>query len=202
MAEWRLFGDTVPECTTPEWYAEREAAPHLEQEGQRERLLMTAALMRIEGLDHEGICDLGAGDGGLLSLLAEGTTTIHWGYDLQPSNVEAAKNRGVIVELASFLADTGVLSSRIDLAHTVVASEVLEHLIDPHCLLRELHAEREIQWLVASSPYTETAEHHYEHHVWAWDMEGYRAMIEAAGWHVVRHETAWISQIVVAKRSA
>src|SRR4051812_29850682 len=96
--EARLFPEgQPPEWTTPEWYAGREAAPHLEQEGHRERLLLTATF--IEQAINEGatdIVDLGAGDGGLLSLFRN-DLRVDWlhGYDLQQTNVDAAAVRGV-----------------------------------------------------------------------------------------------------------
>jgi hypothetical protein len=45
VGEWRLFDEgTVPEYTQPEWYVGREHAPHLEQGGHRERLMVAATL--------------------------------------------------------------------------------------------------------------------------------------------------------------
>lgn len=41
---------------------------------------------------------------------------------------------------------------------------------------------------VASSPWNETEGPGYEGHLWAWDVEGYRAMIEAPGFVIA--ETA------------
>lgn len=198
MSEWKLFGDTIPDYTTPAWYAERDAAPHLEQEGHRQRLLETAASVweafPMVGTDHVTVVDLGAGDGGLLSLLDHPQVTC-WGYDLQPTNVKAAADRGVDVTLADFDCDP------IRWADIVVISEVLEHLIDPHAMVRRIH-DSAASFLVATSPYTETDESHYGFHTWAWDQAGYRSMIEGAGWRVLETRTAWISQIVLAERAA
>lgn len=201
MAEWKLYGDEIPDCATPEWYAERDHAPHLEQEGHRQRLLLTAELvedavqrMRV-GPPPDGICDLGAGDGGLLQAIRErGVRVPAWGYDLQPTNVKAAIDRGVSVELADFDVDP------IRFANIVVASEVIEHLPDPHAFVRWVAASQ-ARYFIATSPYTETPSGHYDFHLWAWDLVGYRKLFEDAGWVVLRQETAWISQCLLLGRA-
>jgi methyltransferase family protein len=197
VGEWRLYGDEIPECATAEWYRERDAAPHLEQEGHRERLLLTAEMVedavRRPGIVSD-ICDLGAGDGGLLQAVRErGIRLPAWGYDLQPTNVKAAIDRGVNVQLADFDIDP------VRWADVVVASEVIEHLPDPHAFIRWVAASP-ARFFVATSPYTETPGNAYEHHLWAWDLVGYRQLLEQAGWVVLRQETAWISQILLCGR--
>lgn len=191
MAEWRLFAEgTVPDCATADWYADREAAPHLEQDGHRERLALTES-MCLQAIDAgaRSVCDLGAGDGGLLSVLPSSVSAV--GFDLQPANVTAAQQRGVTVVLQD------ITAIQLPTADLYVATEVLEHLLDPHRLVAELPG----RFLVASSPYTETAESHYEHHLWAWDLDGYRQMLENAGWRVLRQETAWICQVLLCERT-
>lgn len=202
--EARLFEEgTVPAWTTPEWYAERDAAPHLEQEGHRERLLLashmaTNARLAVEDCDDARVqyLDLGAGDGGLLSILpwAKGFAL---GFDLQQSNVEAAKVRGVDVRLFDVVADDW--SEYVAPETVLIACELLEHLIDPHGFVAKCFASG-AKYAVFSSPYTETAEAHYDFHTWAWDLEGYRALVEGAGYRVIRQETAWICQAVLAVR--
>jgi 2-polyprenyl-3-methyl-5-hydroxy-6-metoxy-1,4-benzoquinol methylase len=134
------------------------------------------------------VVDLGAGDGGLLSILPE--TVNRWGYDLQRSNVEAAKARGVDVRYADVLRDP------IDWAEVAVATEMVEHLVDPVGFLQ-------LVWghcgaVVLSSPRTETPEQHYEHHLWAWDGHGYREMVRRAGWVVERHDDVGMFQVLTA----
>lgn len=191
----RLFADgTIPECATVDWYAQRDAAPHLEQDGHRQRLLLTAEM--VHDTVQRGartVSDFGAGDGGLIQALRErGCDAQAWGYDLQPTNVAAAAVRGVPVEYGDFLTDP------VRAGDTVVVAEVLEHLIDPHAAVRHL-ADTGARWLVASSPYTETVEAHYEYHLWVFDLNGYRALLEDNGWRVLRQETAWISQVLLAE---
>lgn len=191
MSEWRLFEEgTIPECTTAEWYEGREHAPHLEQELHRPRLLKSASLVAqaVASFGFRTVVDLGAGDGGLLSLLGPAVTG--WGYDLAPANVEAAKRRGVDVRLADVLADP------IQWGALAVATEMLEHLIDPHGFAKTIF--ENARALVASSPWNETPDSHYEFHTWAWDRDGYRALLEQAGWRVVSHEPVSMFQVVLA----
>jgi hypothetical protein len=191
VSEWRLFPEgATPDCSTADWYADRDVAPHLEQDGHRDRLALTEAMCR-QAIDAgaRSVCDLGAGDGGLLSVLPPSVSAV--GFDLQPANVTAAQQRGVTVVLQD------ITATRLPTADLYVATEVLEHLIDPHRLVAEIPG----RWLVASSPYTETDEAHYEHHLWAWDLEGYPAFLEAAGWRVLRQETAWICQVLLCEKA-
>jgi len=160
----------------------------LEQEGHRERLHLSADMARDAARrGATSVCDLGAGDGGLLTLIPDVT---RWGYDLQQTNVDAAVRRGVDVSLRDVVADG------FELADCVVATEFLEHVVNPHALVRKI-ADSGAKFLVASSPYMETAESHYAFHLWAWDLAGYRAMMEDNGWRVLRQETSWICQVLL-----
>jgi trans-aconitate methyltransferase len=153
---------------------------------------VSSAVLNYGGKD---IVDLGAGDGGLIRLLQEDSIRVPmWGYDLQPTNKAGAAERGVDVEIMDFTRDT------ITWADVVVMAEVLEHLQEPHAMLRRVLETSSARYLIASSPYTETREDHYIYHLWAWDQLGYESMIEAAGWRVISTDTAWISQIVLADR--
>jgi hypothetical protein len=185
VSEHQLYDDaTVPDFTTPEWYAERESAPHLDQPLHQGRLKI-AARYAIESGCRTAV-DLGAGDGGLLSLIAPEFDRV-WGYDLQPSNVEAAKARGVDVRY-------GDITEAIEWAGLAICTETLEHLLDPHGLL---HRARDYcEQLVASSPYTETPESHYGFHTFCWDVDGYVDMIERAGWRVVEMSVTDIFQVI------
>lgn len=188
--EWQLFEPgTVPVHTTPEWYAERETAPHVDQALHRPRLELAAAM--INGLDATTVVDLGAGDGGLLTLLEAKHDA--WGYDLQQSNVDVAiHERRVDVELANVLEDD------IEWADVAVATEMIEHLLDPHAFVRMV-GER-CRYVVASSPWTETDQDHYGYHCWAWDHAGYRSLFEDAGWRVQLHDTTGMFQVLLAVR--
>lgn len=195
MTEWRLFPeDTIPEFTKPEWYRERDHAAHLEQEGgHRERLLASASFVAQAAftIKRNTVVDLGCGDGGLLSLL--GRAMMAWGYDLMPENVEAAKDRGVDVRYGD------VVEGDIEWGAISVATEMLEHLVDPHGFLNRV-AERS-QALICSSPWDEAPGLAYEYHAWAWDLDGYRELVEKAGFKVIRQRRAHRFQVILALKS-
>lgn len=189
--EWRLFPEgTVPEYTTAEWYQGREHAPHLEQELHRARLLASSGLVALTAMAHgcRTVVDLGAGDGGLLSLL--GPVMTGWGYDLSPANLAAAKERGVDVRYGDVVADP------VEWADIAVCTEMLEHLIDPHGFVRTIAGN--VKALVCSSPWQERPGTAYEFHTWAWDHEGYRALVEQAGFVVQRQKTVGPFQVILA----
>lgn len=207
MTEWQLFEPgTVPEHTTAAWYENRESAPHLEQAEHHGRLLLTCDLAEDAILHHDcrSIVDLGCGDGGLLALLTErlssetemGSALPMWGYDLAPANVRAAReNRGI--DAVSCL-DVVSNPDAVTWGELAVATEMLEHLLDPHAFVREVA--RRSRFLVASSPHAETDRSHYDYHTWAWDEDGYAALLRQAGWEILRHETWSIFQVVLAAR--
>jgi len=216
MTEVRLFPEgTVPDCTTAAWYAEREHAPHLEQPDHRPRLEVAAGFVRdlIDKLEPRvrRVVDLGAGDGGLLSLLHQysyavevGDVEVH-GYDLMPANIAAARARGVdvwLLDVVDELAnkDAGGAFGPLELGDVAVITETLEHLLDPHGFLRQLHADGTVRALVASSPWTETTGGAYEFHLWAWDGAGYSTLLEEAGWRVNARTTSGMFQVVSATR--
>ena len=183
---------TVPEWTTAEWYASRDRAPHLEQDAHKARLAKTAEFVAVSAqrFDAPTVVDLGAGDGGLLSLLPADLKA--WGYDLQPSNVEGAGERGVDVRYGDILGDG------IEWARIAVATEVLEHLVDPAAFVRRVADHADV--LVASSPAWENAESHYEFHTWAFDFDGYRELLEQGSFDVIRHEDAGGFQVAMGVR--
>lgn len=182
--EARLFTD-VPEYTTPEWYSSRERAPHLEQGAHQWRLAQAKRLVVLSGA--RTVSDLGAGDGGLLSTLP-GLEA--WGYDLQQTNIDGAKERGVDVRYADFL------TAPVDYGELSVCTEVIEHLVDPHGFVRSVQSE----WIVASSPVNETVESHYGFHLWVFDVEGYRALMRQGGYEVVEHVDNGMFQVILGRR--
>lgn len=206
IVEWQLFPEgTIPEYTTPEWYAGRERAPHLEQEPHKWRL-ETAARFASEKVMSNGaaVVDLGAGDGGLLSLVRDRLAAQGWsarfcsGYDLQESNVAGALERGVPVGLLDVVTDFDRIKWPSGPV-TAVCTEMLEHLVDPYGFLAKVV--RRADFVVASSPVTETDRDHYPFHTWAWNFEGYEALFERSGFEILGHRVQGMFQVLLAERA-
>ena len=197
MSEWKLFPDgTVPFVSTLGYFSQQPRAPHLDQPHHVPRMLMAARFLgAIREAGALTFSDLGCGDGGLLSLVQDWFDR-SWGYDLQPSSAEGWTERGVT---ATSLDVFGADRDRVELGDAVAVTEVLEHVADPHGALAWLHAAGP-RWLVASSPQNESSLTHGEEHCWAWDKEGYAAMITGAGWGIARHDDCGMFQVVLAER--
>lgn len=195
--EHKLFDGALPYVSTFDFHKDRERAPHLEQGVHRPRLLKAAEFVRAARPYVEAptmaVSDLGCGDGGLLSLIQNDGDILAWGHDFQPSNQEGWIARGVT---ASALDVFGEDQAAVELGDVVVMTEVLEHLADPHGVLRWVR-EKGVSAIVCSSPWTESHSSHCAEHAWAWDMDGYRKMIEEAGWTVARHEQEGMFQVVL-----
>lgn len=191
--EARLFDPaSPPEWTTPEWYSTRDRAPHLEEAPHQWRLFTAREFIVQAVLDYniKSVSDLGAGDGGLLSTLFSVPVTT-WGYDLQPSNIRGAQQRGpVAVSLRNVLTDD------IKYGDLSVATEMIEHLVDPHSFVRSIPS----RFLVASSPVNETVDSAYLFHTWCWDREGYAALLEQGGYEIVEHADNGQFQCALARR--
>ena len=182
MTEYRLFDPADPPAFfTDSWYETREHAPHLEQAAHATRL-QDAARCVVESVraapdEIQSVVDLGAGDGGLLSLVEAQVTVPCWGYDLMAVNVDyGCQVRGVQLELRNFGTD------EVNWGDLAVITECLEHLPDPHATVRQI-AEHS-RWIVASSPVNEDDTQHDACHAWAWDLEGYAALVEQGGFTV------------------
>ena len=188
MVEYQFYvGDKVPPVSTYEFHEHRARAPHLDQPAHRARLLTVARL--IHEMSPKSVTDLGCGDGGLLSLIKDIPAL---GYDFQPANAEGWTERGVAAKQLDFITNPNMVSW----GELVVVTEVLEHLADPHALV-ELIAHNS-KYVVASSPYGETAEHHAEEHAWGWDMQGYQQMFNPH-WIVTAHFMLDWCQILTAR---
>lgn len=206
MTEYRLFpeGET-PHVSTAAFHQDRERAPHLEQPAHQGRL-STAFAFIIDALQAHAavkpgtedvtLSDLGCGDGGLLQTLRGVVGLTAYGYDFQPSNTAGWRERGVQAEQADVF---GADRDRVQLGDIAVTTEVLEHLADPHAAVRWIGESS--RYLVASSPWNETPESHDECHAWAWDQDGYQALIEQGGFTVLRHETVGQFQVVLAEQT-
>jgi 2-polyprenyl-3-methyl-5-hydroxy-6-metoxy-1,4-benzoquinol methylase len=199
MSEYRLFTGEIPYVSTAEFHADRERAPHLEQAFHQERLYLAAEFVKQAARESGGatVSDLGCGDGGLLSLVQDAPGVRDaWGYDFCPANEAGWVERGVQAEqLDVFGGDW----NEVGTGSIIVMTEVLEHLADPHGILRRVIQRDGAKGLVCSSPWNERPGMHSPEHAWAWDFEGYASMITTAGWTIVRHEQAGLFQVVLAR---
>jgi len=175
VAEWRLFDGPAPSFSTLPFFAAHPWVPPEHQAGHADRTAMAAGLIgKVIGWHHPAtLSDLGCGDGALLAWIAD-LPVRAWGYDAGKMNVSVATFRGLDVREAD------ILGPGLEYGELITCCEVLEHLADPHGFLRTLPG----RLLVLTSPAAETGDWHYEHHAWAWDMPGYRAMVTGAGWDV------------------
>jgi len=194
--EWKLFpDDVVPEQSTFAFHEHRERAPHLEQEWHHGRLETAQDYIARAWREYDctTLVDLGCGDGGLLSLVNITLLDVRaWGYEFTPANLVGAAERGVDARQLDFANNLHA----IEWADITVMTEVLEHVRDPHGILRYASTRTEV--LVASSPWNENDLSHDACHVWAWDMEGYAKMITDAGFHVISHVKTGLFQVIMA----
>jgi SAM-dependent methyltransferase len=200
VSTWKLFDGDVAAVSTADFHADRERARHLEQPRHAARLHHAASLVdaavglaTAKGLPGT-VSDLGCGDGGLLQLLA-GRHHDAWGYDFCPANTAGWDERGVKAE---FLDVFGADQAKAKLGTVTVVTEVLEHLTDPAAALRWIASWS--RFLVASSPWDETPEHHDECHAWAFDFDGYKQLIGQGGFRILRHYEVGRFQLVLGMR--
>ena len=195
MNEWRFFDGTAAEVASFEFHEHRERAMHLESPIHRPRLEMAANLVLVaHNLGARTFSDLGCGDGGLLSLVGDGSTG--WGYDFAPNNAAGWAERGVKAEALDVF---GADRDRVSFGDVTAVTEVLEHLSDPHAAVAWIGEHS--RFIVASSPWDEGPWHHDECHAWAFDRDGYRRLITSGGYRILQHRDAGRFQVVLGMRA-
>lgn len=185
MAEYRLQESDYP--STFAFHEHRERAPHLEQSWQSGRLYMAAKWIRE--INPSSVVDLGCGDGGLLSLIK---FIPSWGYDFCPANAAGWTERGV----EAYSEDVFNTDFEPKWGELVVVTEVLEHLRDPHDVVKWI-AEN-AKYIIASSPDDEQPTGHMDEHIWGWDMEGYAAMV-GEHFEIIKHRKVDWNQLILGK---
>lgn len=198
--ETKLF--TEPRYHDAEFYRDIPMADHWNQPGHGERLRMTFTMIAqvlLRNPDISAVADWGCGNGALLAELARFFPSRHfWGYDLLPANVAHAKQHygfDTAVAFKDFVEESDAKAGQM-----TILTEVLEHLIDPHGLLRRLKAEQDCRWIVASSPAFETPENAYPFHNWCWDQRGYIELFSGTDWHIYGGQEFAGAQILVARK--
>lgn len=178
MTEWRLWdGDEPPFFTQREFFESHPHIPGDHQVGHSERINMVVGVIHTLMMTREWwtVSDIGCGDGSFLARLAGHARIVSlWGYDAGRGNLRRAETIGVIAREADIVVDD------LSYGDITTITEVLEHLVDPDAMLRRITSE----YLIATSPSAESNDWHYEHHAWAWDRDGYVALVERNGWKV------------------
>lgn len=200
MTEYKLFEGDTPYVSTFGFHEHIERAPHLEQGVHQERMyqardftLRAAEFVQEETGRKARVSDLGCGDGGGLSMINDVTDA--WGYDFLPANAGGWPERGV----TAFPYDAfGKDRAKVEFGDITVITEVLEHLTDPHGVVRWIGENS--KYLVASSPWWEHPGDHCPEHAWAWDVDGYAALIRQGGFEILEHvKFEFMFQVVLAK---
>lgn len=190
--------ENPPDWTRSEWFLDCPNTPHIDTPLHHGRLMLAAEFVTCVLMADEtvrNVADFGAGDGGLLEQIWEGNGDPPidiWGYDLAQPSIDYAKSiRGVDIE------NLDVINTEPRWPDLMIVTEFLEHLVDPFTFLRRAK-EGGVAWVVASSPYTETLEYHYDLHTWAFTLEGYASLLADAGFEVVNQDTVDMFQVVSA----
>jgi 2-polyprenyl-3-methyl-5-hydroxy-6-metoxy-1,4-benzoquinol methylase len=203
--EARLFDPlNPPEWLDPLWWVDQPHVNHVDNRVHQARLNSaadTAAWLAEGRRDEYTICDIGSCDGGLLELIDRKYPFARaFGYDVIEASIKYGREvRGVDLRYGNVTADYS-----LPLAPVVVCTEMLEHLEFPHFFVTDLFLQskkRGVEYVIFSSPHSETAEYHEWNHAWAWDREGYAKMITDAGWEIVSHTDVEWSQQIVAKNN-
>jgi SAM-dependent methyltransferase len=147
----------------------------------------------VRSVQPNTVVDLGCGDGGLLQILkSQGISC--WGYDFQPSNAQGWKERNVIAYQADIF---NTDFSEVQWGDVAVATEVLEHLDDPHGAVHDISYKS--KYLVASSPVNERpGDGACDSHIWAWDLEGYAALL-APHFTVIQQKVVDWNQLILGR---
>lgn len=204
--EYKLFEGDVPHVSTYDFHEHRERAPHMEQAIHRSRLDMAYDFAndvwsRVCNDNVEcaiNVVDLGCGDGGQIQRMNYDARFVALGYDFQPSNIAGWLERGQSLNaMALNFVDKWYAVAGADL---YMITECLEHLANPHQMVRQIHARN--AYIIASSPFTETFQSHDECHAWAWDPDGYAQLITQAGFRILNHERTGMFQVILGEPSA
>jgi predicted TPR repeat methyltransferase len=149
-------------------------------------------LQILEQFPDLTICDFGCGNAGLIREIQSKVSNEIWGYDLQPSNVADAYEKGNKDNV--FYKDF-VIEDDIRYPDIVICTEVLEHLADPDAFIKRL-LNNGVKYILASSPDYETPSYHAPFHLWVFNGDSYKYMFIDAGWDVILHHKDYFQYIV------
>lgn len=184
----------TPHSHDAEWYKDREVADHINQSGHRPRLMQVQdfLLQILKQNPDLTICDFGCGNAGLIREIQSKVSNKIWGYDLCPSNVKDAYEKGNTDNV--FYKDF-VIEPDIQYPDIAICTEVLEHLVDPDTFIKKL-LNNGVKFIIASSPDYETPDYHAPFHLWVFNGDSYKEMFTDAGWNVVLHHKDYFQYII------
>lgn len=90
-------------------------------------------LMMLNPQKNDMICDLGCGDGNLSKGIVKKVKEVY-GVDISPTRVRRANKKGI----KAICGDVCSIPFKSDCFEKVICSEVIEHIIEPRKLLREI----------------------------------------------------------------
>jgi 2-polyprenyl-3-methyl-5-hydroxy-6-metoxy-1,4-benzoquinol methylase len=183
-----------PHSHDAEWYKDREVADHINQGGHRPRLMQVKDyVIELVGNDETiTIADFGCGNGGLMrEIQKELPNNKIWGYDLCPANIEDSHQKGN-TENIKYL---DFVNEEVEFPNIAIATEVLEHLVDPDAFIKRL-LDNGVEYIVASSPDYESPSYHAPFHLWVFNGDSYKEMFEQQGWKVLEHKKAYFQYII------
>jgi 2-polyprenyl-3-methyl-5-hydroxy-6-metoxy-1,4-benzoquinol methylase len=183
-----------PHSHDAEWYKDREVADHINQGDHRPRLMQVKDyVIGLVGNDETiTIADFGCGNGGLMrEIQKELPNNKIWGYDLCPANIEDSHQKGN-TENIKYL---DFVNEDVEFPNVVIATEVLEHLVDPDAFIKRL-LDNGVEYIVASSPDYESPSYHAPFHLWVFNGDSYKEMFEQQGWKVLEHNKAYFQYII------
>lgn len=173
----------IPHSHDAQWYKDRELADHINQEEHRPRLMQVLAYLHSILQPNMTICDFGCGNGGLIREIQKEFPNKIWGYDLQPTNIQDAFEKGT-GKHNIFYKD--FINEECAFPDIAICTEVLEHLVDPDAFLVKLK-DNGVKYIIASSPDYETESYHAPFHLWVFTGDSYKEMFYNAGWIVDIH---------------
>lgn len=92
----------------------------------------------LDSIEHESVVDIGCGDGGLFSLIKKNAK--YTGIDISPTQLKAFKSSLKSTNSSPILieADASNLSLKDNSFDVAIVCDVLEHVIDPLVVMREI----------------------------------------------------------------
>ena len=100
------------------------------------------------------------------------------------------------VKIPSAIKKVGVfVNESIEFPDIAIATEVLEHLVDPDAFIKRL-LDNGVKYIIASSPDYETPSYHAPFHLWVFNGDSYKEMFIASGWDVTLHHKDYFQYII------